>query len=323
MGSQLIEVACPLCDGATARPERKVNGYALVRCRACGMVYVNPQLDAEGLLEQYASREAPLALKRHYARVTTPARIAEYDAMLAAIERFAPARGRMLEIGCGAGYFLARAQARGWQVTGLDAAPWVAEAAAERGLADVRVATLAEAGLDSASFDVVVMAQVLEHLPRPREVLVDARRVLRPGALFYANVPNYRTLPILAGRDDFVLNAPMAHVNYFTPRTLAELCRRAGFTVLATSSFGGLKWENLVGRPYLSAEVRSAQGLPSDEQPAAAQPAANAALRASGDGAPTAGGWKRYLRPMLNNWLKLAMTLEVFARKGGDSPGGK
>ena len=223
MGSQLIEVACPLCDGAAARPERQVNGYALVRCRACGMVYVNPQLDAAGLLEQYASREDPLALKRHYARVTTPARVAEYDAMLVAIERFAPARGRMLEIGCGAGYFLARAQARGWQVTGLDAAPWVAEAAAERGLADVRVATLAEAGLASASFDVVVMAQVLEHLPRPRELLVDVRRVLSPGALFYANVPNYRTLPILAGRDDFVLNAPMAHVNYFSPGTLAEL----------------------------------------------------------------------------------------------------
>ncbi|MGD9648014.1 MAG: class I SAM-dependent methyltransferase [Pirellulales bacterium] len=311
MGSSLIEVACPVCDATATRREREVNGYALVRCRGCGMVYVNPQLDEAGLLEQYASREEPLALKRHYARVTTAARIAEYDAMLAAIERWVPSRGRLLEIGCGAGYFLARARDRGWQVSGLDAAPWVVEAAAERGLSDVRVATLAEAGLDDASFDVVVMAQVLEHLPRPREVLLEVRRVLRPGALFYANVPNYRTLPILAGRDDFVLNQPMAHVNYFTPGTLAELCRRANFTVLETSSFGGLKWENLLGRPYLSEEVRSAQGIPSEPQAATDA----AALSVTNHDTTPTGGWKRHLRPLLNNWLKLAMTLEVFARK--------
>jgi hypothetical protein len=163
------------------------------------------------------------------------------------------------------------------------------------------------------------MAQVLEHLPRPREELLEVRRVLRSGALFYANVPNYRTLPIMAGRDDFVLNAPMAHVNYFTPGTLAELCRRANFAVLATSSFGGLKWENLFGRPYLSEEVRSAQGLPTDGQPTVAVTPSTA----SADATSPPGGWKRHLRPILNRWLKVAMTLEVFARKTSDIPAGK
>jgi len=310
MPNRLVEVACPLCDATTARPERAVGGYALVRCRACGMVYVNPQLDTADLLEQYAARDNSLVMQKHYARVTTAARLAEYDNMLAAIERYLPGRGRMLEIGCGAGYFLARARDRGWQVTGLDAAPWVAEAAAERGLSDIRIGTLAEAGLPESSFDVVVMAQVLEHLPRPREELLVVRRLLRDAGLFYANVPNYRTLPILLGRDDFVLNTPMAHVNYFTPATLAALCRAAQMAVLHTDSFGGLKWENLLGRQYLSEEVRSSRGLPPAED--AAPPAADSA---DSNGSATTGGWKRRLRPLCYRWLKLGITLEVFARK--------
>lgn len=312
MPSRLIEVACPLCDATTARPERKVSGYALVRCRACRMVYVNPQFDTADLLEQYAARDNSRAMQKHYARVTTAARLAEYDYMLAAIERHLPGRGRLLEIGCGAGYLLARARDRGWQVTGLDAAPWVTAAAAERGISDVRIGTLGEAGLAESSFDVVVMAQVLEHVPRPREELLAVRRLLRDGGLFYANVPNYRTLPILLGRDDFVLNAPMAHVNYFTPTTLATLCRAAELTLLRTSSFGGLKWENLLGRQYLSEEVRSSRGLPSAEE---APPAADSA------GSTGAGGWKRSLRPLCYRWLKLGITLEVFARKSGDAAG--
>ena len=313
MPSRLIEVVCPLCDATAARHERVVGGYALVRCRACGMVYVNPQFDTADLLEQYAARDNSRAMQKHYARVTTAARLVEYDYMLAAIERHVPRRGRLLEIGCGAGYLLARAHDRGWQVTGLDAAPWVADAAAERGLSDVRIGTLAESGLAESSFDVVVMAQVLEHVPRPREELLAVRRLLRDGGLFYANVPNYRTLPIMLGRDDFVLNAPMAHVNYFTPATLTELCRRANFRVLATSSFGGLKWENLIGRPYLSEEVRSSRGCPPADN---ATPAA-----AASDGAAITGGWKRSLRPLCYRWLKLGITLEVFARKSGDAVG--
>ncbi len=316
MPSRLIEVACPLCDATAARPERVVGGYALVRCRACGMVYVNPQFDTADLLEQYAARDNSRAMQKHYARVTTAARLVEYDYMLAAIERHVPQRGRLLEIGCGAGYLLARARDRGWQVTGLDAAPWVADAAAERGLSDVRIGTLAEAGLAESSFDVVVMAQVLEHVPRPREELLAVRRLLRDGGVFYANVPNYRTLPIMLGRDDFVLNAPMAHVNYFTPATLSALCRRANLRVLAISSFGGLKWENLFGRQYLSEEVRSSRGCPPayNATPAAAD-------TADSDGSEITGGWKRSLRPLCYCWLKLGITLEVFARKSGELAG--
>jgi 2-polyprenyl-3-methyl-5-hydroxy-6-metoxy-1,4-benzoquinol methylase len=313
MSKRFVEVACPLCDATAARPERAVGGYALVRCRACGMVYVNPQFDTADLLEQYASRGNSQAMQNHYARVTTAARLAEYDFMLAAIERHVPRRGRLLEICCGAGYLLARARDRGWQVTGLDAAPWVAAAAAERGLSDVRIGTLAEAGLADRSFDVVVMAQVLEHLPRPREELLAVRRLLRDSGLFYANVPNYRTLPIMLGRDDFVLNAPMAHVNYFTPATLAALCRRANFKVLTTSSFGGLKWENLLGRPYLSDEVRSSRGCPPADD---ATPAA-----AGSNGSAATAGWKRPLRPLCYRWLKLGITLEVFARKSCELAG--
>jgi len=80
--------------------------------------------------------------------------------------------------------------------------------------------------------------------------------------------------------------------------------------VLHTDSFGGLKWENLLGRQYLSEEVRSSRGLPPAED--AAPPAADSA---DSNGSATTGGWKRRLRPLCYRWLKLGITLEVFARK--------
>ena len=251
---------------------------------------------------------------RHYARVTTPEVLAAYDRILAEVEALLPGRGRLLDFGCAAGYFVGHAADRGWEAHGLDAGRWAARAAAARGAANVHVGLLADRTFGEGTFDTVHAHQILEHLPSPLEDLAELRRVLRPGGVFYANVPNYRCLATVLGRDDFELNTPMGHLNYFTPGSLARMVREAGFEVVRTSTCGGLKWENLLGRPISSDRTRALAAPASDPEAGAGARSADSTRRPL---------WKRLADPVVNatfyRWAQVGMTLEIFARRPASS----
>jgi SAM-dependent methyltransferase len=301
----LVRVPCPLCDRVQTRPERTVRGFALEHCCGCGLVFANPQFTAEHLREGYEVREDGDGIQAFYERVTTPARLAEYDRILADLLELLPSRGRLLDLGCGAGRFADAAAKQGWEAHGVEVGFWAEKAAAGRPIHFHR-GSLADQRFGDGFFDVVCANQVLEHMPHPRGELAEIRRVLRPGGLFYANVPNYRCLSIVLGKDDFELNFPMAHVNYFTPRSLAKLLDVSGFDVLRTSTYGGLKWENLWGRPVVSPEACATRG----------EPLVNDSSR------DTRSFWKSMLYPLVDLMLyrcaQVGMSLEVFARKAAD-----
>jgi SAM-dependent methyltransferase len=308
----LIRVPCPLCGGSRTRPERTVAGFMLERCGRCGFVFTNPQYAPAGLLDEYQSKDADTEIAL-YDRLMTPTMLAEHDTILQAVEALAPGRGRLLDFGCAAGHFFERAGQRGWEAHGVEVAGWARAAAARRGLRHLHVGLLADQHFADGFFDVVVASQVLEHLPTPRNELAEIRRILRPGGLLYANVPNYGRLSVLCHCDDFVLDTPMGHVNYFTPRTLRRMLAACGFAVLRTATYGGLKWENLLGRPMQSevldayACVPAASGHPG---PAPNSPVAGTRRRPL---------LKRVLDPFVRTLAyrlgHLGLNLEVFARR--------
>jgi len=269
------------------------------------MVFVNPQMTDESLAKTYEDRGDPEGLIAFYARVTTPTKLAEFDRILEQIELMLPGKGRILDFGCGPAYFVERAAGRGWESHGVELGPWAQQAAERRGVRNFHLGTLAGQGFPDGWFDVVCAEQVIEHLPNPRADLAEICRVLRPDGILYANVPNYRCLSILLGCDDFELNLPMAHLNYFTPRTFRRLIEPCGFRVLRTSSFGGLKLENLVGRRTSSPEARAHRGEPQ--------------VASSNSPAPKPPLAKRWVHPVvrkvLYQWAKVGMSLEIFARK--------
>jgi len=112
-------------------------------------------------------------------------------------------------------------------------------------------------------FDVVYAAQVFEHLLDPTETLETLLKLLKPGGIMFIDVPNYNTLPIRFNKDDFMLNEPPQHINYFTPSTLSKLVTDAGLKNAKLYSEGGLKWENLLGRP-IESDIAAAYGLVDD-----------------------------------------------------------
>jgi 2-polyprenyl-3-methyl-5-hydroxy-6-metoxy-1,4-benzoquinol methylase len=311
-GSEVADVPCPLCGSTAHKPERTLDGYALVRCRGCALVYMNPQPSADAVEEIYVERDTERVIA-FYAHSHTPAVRRYYAEKLAGLERRLPGKGRLLDFGCAAGYFTEAAANRGWDAVGVDLGRWTADAAARRGFHGIRVGPLEDLGFLPGSFDAVNASQVFEHLPDPRGLLRTLVGLLRPGGLLAADVPNYRTLPILLGKDDFASNRPPQHLNYFAPATLARLLRAGGLTVEAVGSGGGLKWENLLSRPItsdvLGAHAAAREGKPVPAEPMNAPPPPGILARAK----RFVG--RRIARPILYGGFKWGMRLDAIGRK--------
>ena len=152
--------------------------HTIVRCRHCGLVYTNPRLDDRDIVETYQAVEDPLYLEEREGRVLT------FEHHLKPLERLTgPPDGRLLlDVGCYTGVFVEIAARHGWDAWGVEPSRWAMEQAQARGLHVVH-GTLETADLPEATFDVVTMWDVIEHLTDPRGALEQAYRLLRPGGL--------------------------------------------------------------------------------------------------------------------------------------------
>jgi glycosyltransferase involved in cell wall biosynthesis len=150
---------------------------------------------------------------------------------------------RILDLGCSNGALGGELRAHGHHVTGVDIEKLdgVAERLDELVVADLDQGIPAEAG---TGFDVVLAADVLEHVRQPDRLLRDARAVLAPGGTVAASVPNfahwYPRLRVVLGRFDYdrrgILDA--GHVRFFTAASFERLAAGAGFTVVRREHTG-------------------------------------------------------------------------------------
>ena len=138
--------------------------------------------------------------------------------------------GRLLEIGCGSGWQLARMNQAGWETKGVDFDPEAVQAARRRGL-DVEVGDVREMGLEAASFDAIVMAHVLEHVFDPVGLLTECKRLLKPGGRLVSITPNGRSLGHRFYKSSWRGLEPPRHIAVFTPNGLRFACRRAGLEI--------------------------------------------------------------------------------------------
>lgn len=148
--------------------------------------------------------------------------------------------GRLLEVGCGNGGFLRAAASRGWQAEGLDFDEGAVSQA--NAIPGVRALTgeLAAAAYAPASFDAIVMNNVVEHLWNPSETLEKCRELLRPAGRLIMVTPNISSVGHrIFGRYWRGLEPPR-HLFLFNSDSLKSLCRRVGFArVLIGTSSGG------------------------------------------------------------------------------------
>jgi 2-polyprenyl-3-methyl-5-hydroxy-6-metoxy-1,4-benzoquinol methylase len=200
----------------------------LVRCTRCGLTFsgrrpTDAELDAHYRDYGHAWQDSGITRVR-------------YRALL---ESFEPYRqtGRLLDVGCGAGFFLDEAVEKGWQVFGTEFSERALALARAKGH-EVISAQVAGEVLEQGSFDVVTAFEVFEHVRDPLDEASLIATVTRPGGLLYCTTPNFDALSRRAlGARWSVIEYP-EHLWYFTPRTLRRWLGRAGFEAVSIGSSG-------------------------------------------------------------------------------------
>jgi len=138
------------------------------------------------------------------------------------------ARGRLLDIGCGNGSFLACMRERGWEVQGIEPDPEASRLARERFGLEVVTGTLEETSLPANSADAITMTHVIEHVPDPVGLLAACCRILKPGGKLVAVTPNVESLAHHLFGVGWTHLDPPRHFNLFSPRTLQSCAQQAG-----------------------------------------------------------------------------------------------
>ncbi len=222
-------------------PEDGVNVF---RCRKCDLVF----LGAQDKVEQFESEESEYWKNEEQKKIYLEHNIQEsfvkeFKARLDVLRKYFPEKGTLLDVGCGVGHFLAQAEKQGWQVKGLDISPSAKIAAKETYGLNVEVGSLSDAPFASASFDVITLWDVIEHIREPIENLRQAHRLLKEKGILVLKTPNERGLfkqsalmlsRIFGERASFLLKYVYYLPHYFSysQKSLNHLLRRSGFEMI-------------------------------------------------------------------------------------------
>jgi len=235
----------------------RAKGYDVIACAVCGFRHVVPFPEPAELerayREAYYAQDKPTFLT-HAGEDAEWAALASRD-RLESFERLLPReKRRLLDVGCGPGFFLKTAKERGWRVHGLEPSRRAAEHARGLGLEVMEDFFNAHTVANLPRFDVVHLNNVLEHVPNPFEMVRLARDLLTPSGLLCLNVPNDFT-PFQAGaRAALSLSewwvAPPHHLNYFDFESLSQLVTRAGFDIAERSTSFPMELFLLMGLDY-------------------------------------------------------------------------
>ncbi len=238
-GAALETIPCPLCRGLDFKTLVVEQTLPVVRCAGCALVFVNPRPNRDGLLqfyENYFPMESAPLWQKQMADVFLKEGLNRIREFKGSGVLKLNAKPKLLDVGCGMGFFLDLMRQAGWDTKGIEPAPEAARHAREKLKLDLYEGTIEEAVL-SDSFDAVTLWYVLEHVPNPHEILDRVARLLKPGGLLIIRVPNQnvtidRILNFLGFQKFFLINPPR-HLFDYSPKTLSRFLDQRGFRILS------------------------------------------------------------------------------------------
>lgn len=237
--------SCPVCGSRKARKLGARGGRAhheargvetnVVKCSECAMIYTHPTLMP--VTNPYDKESAEEYFQLH----DEQQKIRHGESLAAFAESVVGGPGRMLELGCGRGELLRGAMNRGWTARGVEMTEDYARVARSHGV-EIECTPIETCKSLDETYDVVMLAAILEHLYDPMETLNRIKEAVRPGGLLFIDVPNEASLSMRIGNlymrargRDWAINLsptfPPFHVVGFSPASLRRALSEVGFEI--------------------------------------------------------------------------------------------
>ncbi|MCF8056358.1 MAG: class I SAM-dependent methyltransferase [Desulfocapsa sp.] len=215
--------------------------FRMVKCRECGLIYQNPQLDPREILtfypEDYHSYYTPIDQETSWFSRLDRQRGVQRRCQV--VQKRVGKPGRLLDVGCGTGVFINGMHQNGWQVFGSDLNRKAVELARAHLDFDIRVGELAEIHYPDNFFDVLTMWDVLEHVHDPRGTLVEVARILKPGGWAIINIPNPIGLDARIFGETWIGWDVPRHLHIMSPALMNRYLEESGFSPAEFLSFTG------------------------------------------------------------------------------------
>jgi len=256
--------------------------FSVIRCRvceACATIPLPPDL----------SRYYPSAY-RAYGPLASAVLHSVYRSRVRSWAKMFGAPGKVLEVGCGTGIMLKAFRDAGWAAKGTERTAEAAEIGRTQYGLDI-VSVGIESLPESDAFDLILLFQVLEHMPNPKEIVEECFKRLKPGGMLVIGVPNIGSWQAKTGRAEWLhLDVPR-HLVHFCPASLGSLLQSTGFEQIQIGfqswehdPFGWVQtWENKI-LPRRNALVRYLSGMDKLDAQAGVAIALGAALAPVGLG---------------------------------------
>lgn len=249
---------CIICGHDKSELLIKKDSLQINKCMHCGLGFINP-FPSDRVIQYFYEREY---FNDKYDAGLSPdspqfgKRLRGENHRIRFIKSIKPA-GRLLDMGCGLGYFLAACRNAGYDVMGMDISDWAVQYAAEMLKLPVVIGSLGNASFPPAYFDVITMWHFLEHTRRPDEIILMASQWLKKDGIIVIDVPNYEGTDAVKQWEEWDGWSLPYHLYHFTPRALSMLLRKNGFAVIRSKTYHSRTVkENLKKIPLISSVSR-------------------------------------------------------------------
>ncbi len=195
--------------------------YRFVRCQRCGLIFSNPILEEKKIAQLYLDSGFSYSQEAEYLKKT-------YGDLL---QRVLPAKN-VLDVGCGNGFFLEEARARGVKdVWGVEPGEPSVSQAPKWLQKRIKISMLKPRLFKAGSFDVVCCFHTLDHIVDPNAFLQQCRTVLKKGgaAVFVVHDTNGLSVKLF-GEKSAIFD--IEHIYLFNKKTLAQIFEQNGFEVV-------------------------------------------------------------------------------------------
>lgn len=207
--------------------------FDIQQCQQCGFRLTNPRPDENSIGAYYKSDQYVSHNDQGGGLINTAYRMVRNYTLRSKvnlINELTGKPGRIVDVGCGTGAFLASCQKRGWSVTGMEPDP-DARAVAQKKL-EVEIKPNLEALTGADPFDIISLWHVLEHIPNLNESIEQLQYLLAEEGTLVIAVPNSDSYDAQLFKERWAAYDVPRHLHHFTPSTIEPLFNKHGFKLV-------------------------------------------------------------------------------------------